>query len=194
MELEGLEHSKTMSEQQLREIMSRYGEDIWNYIYYLTKNAEQADDLAQEVFIKSYYRIGTYRGTSSFKAWLLTIARNTVFSHRKSRFFRSGLWGNVQSLTTVDLEEQETASAHLGAAQSAEMEYMGNQSMDEIWKLIMALSPKLREILILDLKYELSIKEIAELMSLSQGTVKSRLHRARHKIQSKLKGWNDGGA
>jgi RNA polymerase sigma factor (sigma-70 family) len=188
LELEGLQHSETMNEQQLREIMSRYGEDIWNYIYYLTKNSEQADDLAQEVFIKCYYRIGTYRGNSSFKAWLLTIARNTVFSHRKSRFFRSGLWGGVQPLSTVDVEQREKTIEPLGVARSAEMEYLGNQSIGEIWDLIMALSPKLREILVLDLKYELSIKEIAELMNLSHGTVKSRLHRARQKIQNKLKG------
>lgn len=188
MELEGLEHSETMSEQQLREIMSRYGEDIWNYIYYLTKNAEQADDLAQEVFIKCYYRIGTYQGTSSFKAWLLTIARNTVFSHRKSRFFRSGLWGGVQSLTTIDVEKRETAIELLGAAQSAEMEYLGNQSIDEIWNLIMALSPKLREILILDLKYELTIKEIAELMSLSRRNSKIKTAPSAAQNSEQIKG------
>lgn len=87
MELEGLQHSETMNEQQLREIMSRYGEDIWNYIYYLTKNSEQADDLAQEVFIKCYYRIGTYRGNSSFKAWLLTIAIILFFRTGNRAFF-----------------------------------------------------------------------------------------------------------
>lgn len=187
MELEGLQQAKTMSEQQLREIMSCYGEDVWNYIYYLTKNSEQADDLAQEVFIKCYYRVSTYRGTSSFKAWLLRITRNTVFSYRKSRFFRSGLWGDVQPLTKVDTEQREIIIEALGVTRSAEMEYLGTQHISEIWDLIMALSPKLREILVLDLKYELSIKEISELIGLSPGTVKSRLHRARQKIQNNLK-------
>lgn len=91
-------------------------------------------------------------------------------------------------MSTVDVKQREKTVEPLGVARSAEMEYLGNQSIGEIWDLIMALSPKLREILVLDLKYELSIKEIAELMNLSHGTVKSRLHRARQKIQNKLKG------
>lgn len=192
--LKGYQHAESMNEQQLKEIMNCYGNDVWNYIYYLTKSHEQADDLAQEVFIKCYYRIGTFRGTSTLKAWLLTIARNTVFSYRKSRFFRTGLWGGVQPLTKVDSEQREFPIEIVGVTQSAEMEYLGNQHALEIWDLIMDLSPKFREILVLDLKYELSVKEISELIGLSQGTVKSRLHRARQKIQNKLKGWNDGGS
>lgn len=187
MELEGLQHSETMNEQQLREIMSRYGEDIWNYIYYLTKNSEQADDLAQEVFIKCYYRIGTYRGILHLKHGCLRLP-GILFFAPEIALFRSGLWGGVQPLSTVDVKQREKTIEPLGVARSAEMEYLGNQSIGEIWDLIMALSPKLREILVLDLKYELSIKEIAELMNLSHGTVKSRLHRARQKIQNKLKG------
>lgn len=194
MELDDLQQTEVMNEQQLREIMNCYGNDVWNYIYYLTKSHEQADDLAQEVFIKCYYRIGTFQGTSTFKAWLLVIARNTVFSHRKSRFFQSGLWGGVKSLTMVDSEQGGFPIEHLGVTRSAEMEYLGSQHISEIWDLIMGLSPKFREILVLDLKYELSVKEISELTSLSPGTVKSRLHRARQKIQNKLKGWNDGGS
>ncbi|WP_260510399.1 RNA polymerase sigma factor [Paenibacillus typhae] len=192
----GLEHklilAEAMDEEQLRQIMSLYGNDIWNYIYYLTKNTEQADDLAQEVFVKCFYRIGTYQGTASLKGWLLTIARNTVFSYRKSRFFRTGLWGGgVQSLTQADPEQQGAqaeAGQLLGTTRSAEMEYMGNQQTKDIWSVIMKLPDKLREVLVLDLKAELSINEIAGLTGLPPGTVKSRLHRARRKVQDKLRG------
>lgn len=188
-----LKLAEAMDEEQLRQIMSLYGNDIWNYIYYLTKNTEQADDLAQEVFVKCFYRIGTYRGTASLKGWLLTIARNTVFSYRKSRFFRTGLWGSgIQSLTAAGPEEQqgalEEAGQLLGTTRSAEMEYMGNQQTKDIWSIIMKLPDKLREVLVLDLKAELSINEIAELTGLPPGTVKSRLHRARRKVQDKLRG------
>ncbi|CAM4522247.1 RNA polymerase sigma factor [Paenibacillus typhae] len=192
----GLEHklklAEAMDEEQLRQIMSLYGNDIWNYIYYLTQNTEQADDLAQEVFVKCFYRIGTYRGTASLKGWLLTIARNTVFSYRKSRFFRTGLWGGeVQSLTPAGPKQQGAqaeAGRLLGTTRSAEMEYMGNQQTKDIWSIIMKLPDKLREVLVLDLKAELSINEIAGLTGLPPGTVKSRLHRARRKVQDKIRG------
>ena len=201
--LDMLKDAETMNEDQLREIMSLYGNDIWNYIYYLTKNTGQADDLTQEVFVKCFYRIGTYRGTSNLKAWLFTIARNTVFTYRKSRFFRTGLWGGgVQSLSSEATERQGAeagqqgtlAGQHgssigqLGTSRSAEMEYLGNQQTRDIWTIIMKLPDKLREVLVLDLKAELSIGEIAELTGLPPGTVKSRLYRARHKVQDKLRG------
>ncbi|MNC09771.1 ECF RNA polymerase sigma factor SigW [compost metagenome] len=184
-----LKDAETMNEDQLRQVMSLYGNDIWNYIYYLTQNAGQADDLTQEVFVKCFYRIGTYRGTSNLKAWLFTIARNTVFSYRKSRFFRTGLWGGgVQSLSPMYAERQEGDAGQLGISRSAEMEYLGNQQTRDIWTIIMKLPDKLREVLVLDLKAELSINEIAGLTGLPPGTVKSRLHRARHKVQDKLRG------
>lgn len=186
LELDGLEQAEAISEEQLRQIMKLYGEDVWNYIYFLTKSSDQADELAQEVFIKCYYRIGTYRGISSLKTWLFTIARNTVFSYRKSRFFRSGLWGGVQPLPAAAQKRQDAAGL-AAVARSAEMEYLGNRQVDEIWGLIMSLPDKLREVLVLDLKAELSVREISELIGISPGTVKSRLHRARYKIQDKLR-------
>ncbi len=139
MELQDLAHAAAMSEEQLRQIMGFYGNDVWHYIYYLTKSADIADDLAQEVFIKCFYRIGTYRGSSSFRAWLFTIARNTVFSYRKSRFFRSGFWGGVQAIRNNEpADNRDGWSDELpGTARSAEMEYLGNRRTDEIWSIIM---------------------------------------------------------
>ncbi|WP_233184580.1 RNA polymerase sigma factor [Paenibacillus sonchi] len=188
IELQDLAHAAAMSEEQLRQIMGFYGNDVWHYIYYLTKSADIADDLAQEVFIKCFYRIGTYRGSSSFKAWLFTIARNTVFSYRKSRFFRSGFWGGVQAIRNNEPARNSWPDELPGTARSAEMEYLGNRRTDEIWSMIMQLPAKFREVLVLDLKAELSIQEIAGLTGLSPGTVKSRLHRARKKVQEKLRG------
>ncbi|WP_239004641.1 RNA polymerase sigma factor [Paenibacillus tepidiphilus] len=189
LEFKALQQAQTLDEQQMRRIMQRYGEEIWNYIYYLTGNSEMADDLAQEVFVKCYYRIGTYRGTSTFKAWLFTIARNTVFSYRKSRYFRLGLWGGQQHpLSAFDTDQQERLMVQAGVSASAEMEYMGNRQVAEIWEIIMKLPLKLREVLVLDLKAELSVREIAGLTALPEGTVKSRLHRARRKVQEQLRG------
>ncbi|MFD1904360.1 hypothetical protein ACFSQ7_10305 [Paenibacillus rhizoplanae] len=68
LELDGLERAEMINEEQLRQIMKLYGEDVWNYIYFSDqKNSDQADELTQEVFIKCFYRIRTYRGASSLK-------------------------------------------------------------------------------------------------------------------------------
>lgn len=82
-----LAQAQTIDNYTLSSIMDDYGNDVWNYAYFLTKSAEQADELSQEVFIRAYSGIAHYRGDCSLKTWLLTITRNTTFTYRKSRFF-----------------------------------------------------------------------------------------------------------
>lgn len=69
-------------------------------------------------------------------------------------------------------------------SRSAEAEYMESQYTDEIWRMIMSLPRKFREVLVLDLYYEMPITQIAELLNVATGTVKSRLYRARKKCRT----------
>lgn len=84
MELEYVAKMSEMDTQTLNEMMNQYGNDIWNYAYFLTKQHALADDIAQEVFIKAYYGIHTFRGQSTLKTWLLTITRHTAFRHKQA--------------------------------------------------------------------------------------------------------------
>ncbi|MBB6671323.1 RNA polymerase sigma factor [Cohnella nanjingensis] len=173
MEHEFLKHMTTMDDASLRDIMAQYGSDIWNYAYFLTKNRELADDVTQDVFIKAYYRIETFRGQSSLKTWLLTITRNTAFRYRRSTFFRKvNLFASITSIQS---------------GRSAETEYMEDRYVDDIWDVIMKLPDQYREVLVLDIRYELSTEEMAKLLNIATGTVKSRLHRAREKVEQNLK-------
>ncbi|QKS60268.1 RNA polymerase sigma factor [Paenibacillus barcinonensis] len=166
-------------------MMDDYGNDVWNYAYFLTKNAEQADDLSQEVFVRAYSGIAHYRGDCTLKTWLLTITRNTTFTYRKSRFFRSSLWGETLAL---DVEEVSSDLRQMKPEKrishpSAEVEVMRKAHVHEIWTIVLALPEKFREILLLHLRYELTAVEIAEMLRISQGTVKSRLSRAKNKVR-----------
>ncbi|MRN55778.1 RNA polymerase sigma factor [Paenibacillus monticola] len=153
----------------LREMMDTYGPDVWNYAYFLTRSREQANDISQEVFLKAYRNIGKYRGQSSVKTWLLTITRNTAFSWSKNSFWRR----------FITLGDQPLAVN----APSAEQEALGNQYANRIWEIIMELPDKNREVLVLDLQHGLSIAEMSGLLGIAQGTVKSRLARARDKVR-----------
>ncbi|MCC3373692.1 RNA polymerase sigma factor [Cohnella sp. REN36] len=173
MEHEFLKNVTTMDEASLQHVMNEFGSDIWNYAYFLTKNRELADDITQDVFIKAYYRIESFRGQSSLKTWLLTITRNTAFSYKRSAFFRKvNLFASITSAQT---------------GRSAESEYMETRYVDDIWDVIMKLPDKYREALVLDIRYELSTEEMAKLLNVAPGTVKSRLHRAREKVEQSLK-------
>ncbi|UQZ32982.1 RNA polymerase subunit sigma-70 [Paenibacillus sp. PK3_47] len=156
----------------LREMMETYGSDVWHYAFFLTRSREQANDISQEVFLKAYRNIGKYRGNATLKTWLLTITRNTAFSWRRSSFWRRfAPLGNGQAP---------------GQALSAEKEAISNQYVNRIWELIMELPDKHREVLVLEIQQGLSTGEMAQLLGVAEGTVKSRLSRARDNMRKAL--------
>lgn len=174
MDTEYLKHVDSVTVSELAVLMDQYGDDVWKYAFILTKNREQAKDIAQEVFIKAHYSIHTFRGQSTVKTWLLAITRNISLNYLSSSYFRRILlFGNVKMNQS---------------SESAEMAYLSKQSAAEVWSIIIRLSHKLREVLVLDLEHDLSVQETAQLLKLPEGTVKSRLHRARKEVEHRLKG------
>lgn len=188
MDYSFLAEAQNIDNDTLASLMDDYGNDVWNYVYFLTRNMEQADDLSQEVFVRAYTGIANYRGDCSIKTWLLTITRNTTFTYRKSRFFRSSLWGETLSLESdPDRFELTSMLRERSAHPSAEMEVMRKAHVHEIWDIVLALPEKFREILLLHLRYELTTTEIADMLRISQGTAKSRLSRAKEKVRNQWK-------
>lgn len=163
----------------IRSLMETYGDEIWRYAYFLTGDAHLADDIAQETFIKAYHRFHTFRKDSSIKTWLLKIARNTAYTYKSRAFLRK-----------VILMDSRSASFSAQTVPSAESAVIDGEIEDEIWQAVMKLPGKFRDPLLLRYHHQLSMEEIAEILSLSIGTVKSQIHRARQKAASLLKGGN----
>ncbi|WP_127586469.1 RNA polymerase sigma factor [Paenibacillus koleovorans] len=157
----------------LRHLMEKYGEDIWNYAYFLTKRHEAADDISQEVFVKAYMHIGSFRGECSIKTWLLTITRRQSFNHLQSAYWRK--------VTLMDLVSRKDTAA------SAEQQAMDRMMTDRLWETVLSLPVKYREVLVLEAHYSMPMREMAELLGIRLGTVKSRLNRARAKVGEALK-------
>ncbi|MGG1517710.1 RNA polymerase sigma factor [Paenibacillus oryzisoli] len=154
----------------LRNLMETYGNDVWNYAFSICRNRDTADDITQDTFLKVYRNLTTFRGDAAVKTWLLTITRNTAYDYLRKAFWRKvTLVGFIQSG---------------GTSQSAENEAVEQLYASDIWKKVLTLSPKYREILILHAHYHLTTKEMAAVLGISEGTVKSRLHHARLKALS----------
>ncbi|MBH5319316.1 sigma-70 family RNA polymerase sigma factor [Paenibacillus sp. GSMTC-2017] len=174
MEIHYAAYMESMDKTELYNLMTQYGDDVWKYAYAITRNREQAKDIAQEVFIKVFHNIKSFRGQSSMKTWLLSITRNMAINEMKSSYMR-----RVVLFEWVKSDNR---------AESAEMVFMGEQSAKDIWDIIMSLPTKLREVIILQLEHNLTMTEMAQLLDVSEGTVKSRLHRARKGVERRWKG------
>lgn len=168
--MEHLRFVREMDGETFKEIMLVYGQDVWNYAYFLTGKRDLADDISQDVFLSVYRNIGSYRGESSLRTWLFAITRNVSLNYRRNAFFRK-----VVLMEWIDPGK---------TVASAETQAMDAYVSNEIWQVVLQLPVKLREVLILDAKYEMTDREIAELLGVSVGTVKSRLARARKKVSA----------
>jgi len=167
---EYLQYIKDTTDQKaiLHDLMTAYGDDVWNFAFSLCRKVDLAHDITQDVFLKVYRNLGSFRGESSVKTWLLAITRNTVFDYKRSAFLRK--------VIPVDFVRVP------GSSRSAETEVLEQLALSEIWRLVMKLPAKYREVLILSAHHQLSMKEIASILNVTEGTVKSRLHHARCKV------------
>lgn len=156
----------------LDELMRSYGQDVWNFAYFLTHRRELADDIAQDVFVKVYEHLYSFRGKSSVKTWLLAITRNTARDVLRSAWIRR--------VTLMPFRQELTAHP------SAEQETIDRLMTQRVWAVVFGLPRKLREALILSSHYGLSMNELAETLQVTVGTAKSRLHRARAAVNRKL--------
>jgi RNA polymerase sigma factor (sigma-70 family) len=156
----------------LGELMTAYGKEVWNYAYSITRKWDLADDITQEVFIKVYRNMHAFRRDASVKTWLLTITRNTAIDYQRSAFFRK--------VTLSDWLEER------GERRSVESEAMEKWAVNDMWRMVLKLPVKYREAIILFAHYQLSMKEMADVLGVTEGTVKSRLFHARQKL-SKIK-------
>lgn len=161
-----------MDPASLEELMAEYGQDVWNFAYFLTKDRSMADDIAQDVFLQAYRHIDSFRAESSVRTWLLKIARNTSLNYRNAAFFRRA----------VLMDKLGAAGTH----RSAEQDYLEREAANRVWLCVFRLPVKLREALVLHAKYELPVQEIADMLKIPAGTVKSRLFKARKRMKALL--------
>jgi RNA polymerase sigma-70 factor (ECF subfamily) len=156
----------------INSLVIKYWKDIWNFAFVLTIKRDVADDIAQDTFVKAFLSLDGFRGESTVKTWLLRICRNQVINYKRSAFF--------QRMIPVSIVKSIANSA------SAEAVYFDDVLVNDVWQHLLSLPIKYREVLVLEIRYGLSMAEAADLLSVAEGTIKSRLHRARAKMKKKL--------
>jgi RNA polymerase sigma-70 factor, ECF subfamily len=168
------------------EIVRTHTRRIYNICYRFTGSPDNADDLAQEVFIKMYRTLSSFDpGKGAFTTWITTMTRNLLVDH-----FRKGKQDRATDSLDAGLGEEED-SATLGdkiqdSAPSAHDRIQRRETQEMVQKAIQKLSPELREAVILRDLQDMDYKEIASALKVPEGTVKSRINRGRMELAKVL--------
>lgn len=162
-------------------LVKEYEKNVYNLALRMTGNSEDAYDMSQEAFIKAYNSLSSFRGESKFSVWLYRIVSNVCLDFLRSRNRKPTL-----SLSIEDDDGDEVEMDIADESQSPEQLLDRALTRDAVRRGLAALPPEHREILLLREIQGLSYEEIAETLGLEEGTVKSRIFRARKKLCSFL--------
>jgi len=164
------------------ELVRRYQERIYATIYHMTSNHEDANDLAQESFIKGFQALKTFKGGSSFYTWLYRIAVNKTINFLKQRKNRAAM-----SLNDLDFNaENDPDLVALVSDDTPRRDAALNELQIKLNEAMQKLSEPHRLVVTLHDVQGLAHEEIAEIMDCNVGTVRSRLFYARQQLQGSL--------
>jgi len=154
---------------------------VYALCYRFTGSASEAQDLTQEVFLRVFRTVKTFRSTEgSFATWLSRVTRNLLIDHyRRTR----------QDRVTDSIEEQLPVMEEAGGAASARPDHAvaGREASEILQATLQKLSPDLREAVILRDLQEMEYREIADVLRIPEGTVKSRINRGRAELARLLR-------
>jgi RNA polymerase sigma-70 factor (ECF subfamily) len=156
-----------------------HADALFRTAYHLAGNRADAEDLTQETYLHAYRGLATFRG-GDVRAWLFTILRHVFLDECRRRH-------RMPPIETVDDDAHRFTANRAGPwAPSAETEALRRLPSDAVERAFAALPPDWRLVVILADVEELSYREIASIMEIPLGTVMSRLHRARRRLQEQL--------
>jgi RNA polymerase sigma-70 factor (ECF subfamily) len=162
-------------------LVERYRERIYLLIWRMVRNREDALDLSQEVFVKAYKNLKSFRHESNFYTWLYRIAVNLSLNFARREKFKS-------FLSLSHLSDRITSNS------SPSDDIERHQLSGVIDRAVMKLPEKQRAVFILRHYEEMSVREVAELLGKSEGTIKANYYQAIKKLQESLKSYVEGEA
>lgn len=168
-----------------RELIRRYERPVFSLIYRMVRNRELAEDLSQETFVKVLNAIDSYRPEFKFSSWVFKIANNAAIDHLRRRELDTlSLDGSPHADTA---ESVEATALQIGDSAESPLEEVEAKELGGAIEVgIGQLRPEYRTCILLRHVEGRSYEEIAEIMNLPLGTVKTYIHRARNELRISL--------
>lgn len=165
---------------RLEQFIRTHGEELLRLSYTYVKNNEMAEDIVQDVLLKAYEQQEQFRGDASYRTYLYRMTINRSYDYLRS-------WTYKNTILTNKIQQ------FFHVTKSTEQQVLELSDNQVLGQLVFDLPVKYREVIILFYYKELKIDEIAQLLSCSSNTVKTRLKRGREKLKVTLEGgvWDD---
>ncbi len=169
-ELDWLKRAQKGDDLAFARLVEVYQKPVYNLCYRMLGNAGDAEDAAQETFIRAYNALRRYDPERKFSTWLLSIASNYCIDQHRRRKLPTF---SVDELDSPDIPEKSA---------SLEAMLMQDEHQAKVSALLETLKPKDKALIVMRYWHEYSYEEMAESLSMSVSAVKSRLHRARKEL------------
>jgi len=159
-------------------IVTSYTRRLYNLSYRYTNRRDEAEDLTQEIFIKIYQNLKSFRSEAgSFQSWILKVGRNLIIDHyRQSRRYQQV--GGSEELETMNVKDDKALNPHRAVEQLDAARFL--------MEGLQAIAPELKEAVILRDLEGMAYLEMADLLGIPEGTVKSRINRGRLELSKLL--------
>jgi len=180
-----VELCKRADERAAVELLRRFERPVFSLIYRMVRDRELAEDLAQEAFVRAFNNLARYDPSYKFSSWLFKVAYNLTIDHlRKKRLNTVSIHGSPSAVTT---ELQAATAITVESTEERPDEALQSREIgSEIDVAIGELRQEYRSAIILRHVEGRSYEEIAEIMDVPLGTVKTYIHRARKELQGQL--------
>jgi RNA polymerase sigma-70 factor (ECF subfamily) len=157
-------------------IVEAYQQSVYNLCFRMLNNENDAEDAAQEVFMRAYCKLDSYVETYKFSTWLFSIASHYCIDRLKKRRFQLVSWDDLAPWYRFPNQE----------APQPEGALLEDESDREVWVLLDILSPEYRTVIILKYWHGMSYQDIAQTLGTTVSTIKSRLFRARRMMAAQI--------
>ena len=179
---DGMENNDIISkillgdQQCFGELVKRYQNLVFTIALHYTQNREDAEEIAQDIFVKAYRALADFKGNSKFSTWLYTIATNTAITYLRKKKPQIYLINNEKILEQLNATNNDYTANR--AEQKSKIEILN--------KAVLLLKPGDAQVIILFYKGEQSVEEIGQITGLTPNAVKVKLHRVRHRLKETL--------
>ena len=177
--------ARSGSEKAYRELLDRYQRPVFSLVYRMVRDRELAEDLAQETFVKVFNHLGSYNPTYKFSSWIFKIASNLSIDHLRRKEPETISLDGSRNAQTPDQIEATRITVE-SRDENPEEFLLAKELGQEIEQAIGMLRPEYRTAILLRHVEGRPYEEIAEIMEIPLGTVKTYIHRARSELREAL--------